>query len=196
MANRFSKYLSNLLPRTGRIINERGEAVNQGDAILTDDGVAALDGRLFRGFWEGTVPAGQTYTFVLDIPADIDLIGFVRNSEVRESTLITRFLTVTGFTSAEGPIDGLSFDRRTGRKSISQAKLHRASATTGDLPHSPDAYLYVGASQATRDPSVQTEAGALPAFDENELPAFQYENDTGAAAQLALYLFWQELSNV
>lgn len=190
---RWTQYLTDLLPRTGRVINERGESVNQADVFLSNIGVASLDGRMCRGFINRTIAAGATEVFVLDVPAGVDLIGFVRTSQVRDSTLITRFLSVTDFVSAQGPIDGLSLDRRDGRRSISEAKIHRASSVTGRLVHSPDIYLYVGTSQATRNPSVQTETGALPAFDVTELPAFEYQNDTASAAVLDIYLFWQEL---
>lgn len=193
MANRFSKYLSNLLPRTGRIIREDGLPLNQADAMLADPGVASLDGTLYRGFWEGSIPGNTTYDFVIDIPAGLELFGFTRTSTVQDESLSTRFLSATGFTSAQGPIDGLSFDRRTGRKSISQCKIHRASSLSGVLTHSPAAPLAVTTATTSRVPSIQTEAGAIPAFDENEIPAFRYVNATVNPAQLKLYLFWREV---
>ena len=193
MANRFSQYLANLLPRTGRIIREDGLPLNQADAMLADPGVAALDGTLYRGFWEGSLPGNTTYNFVIDIPAGLDLLGFSRITTVQDQSISSRFISVTGFTSAQGPITGLSFDRRAGRKSVSQCAIHRAATVSGVLQHSPAAPLSVATATAQRVPSVQTEVGAIPAFDSGELPGFQYINATGNPAQLKLYLFWREV---
>lgn len=197
MANRFSKYIGNLLPRTGRIIAEDGTTENEADLARFEQQLSieaqSLNATLYRGFWEGTIATGTNRDFVLDIPPGFDLLGFVRSSQVRDETITTRFLTCTGYTSAEGPIVGRSLDRRSGRKSDSQASIHRASALTGVIQHSPEIELSVQTATATRTATVQTEAGALPAFDETELPAFRYTNASGATARLSLYLFWAEL---
>lgn len=191
-----SRY-AKLGPVTGRQVLETGELFNVADAArlrqLSDIDVASRQGNLYRGFWQGTVPATSTREFVIDIPAGIDLFGFSRISGVGARTLFSTFLSCTGFVSAEGPIDGRSFDRRTGRKSVSQCKIHRASSLSGVIQHSPRTEIFIADTGAIRAPSSQTEAGALPAFDENELPAFRYENESGTAATLSLYLFWQEL---
>lgn len=194
---RFTQWLNSNLPRTGRMILEDGGFLNEADGQAftreLDVAAASRDGTLYRGFWQGIVAGGTSEEFVIDIPPGVEMFGFVRTSQVEDESLRMEFLSCTGFVSAEGPIDGLSLDRRTGKKSVSQCKLHRVSSLTGVIVHSPVIALTVQTSTATRLPSVQTEIGAQPGFDENELPAFRYTNDTGGDARLALYLFWQEL---
>lgn len=197
MTDRFSRVLTDLLPRTGRIIAEDGTSENEADIARFEQTPSiqaqSLKGTLYRGYWEGSIANATTRDFVLDIPPGFDLLGFVRSSQVRDSAVTTRLLTCTGFTSAEGPILGKSLDRRTGRKSNSQGAIHRASALTGALQHSPEIELSVQTATATRVAAIQTEAGALPAFDAGELPAFRYTNNSGSTARLSLYLFWAEL---
>lgn len=194
---RFSDFLKQRNPRTGRSVRESGDFYNMADAARlrekADVDRASRLGNLYRGFWQGTLPAGTTYEFVLDVPAGLDLFGFTRVSTARDESIYSTFLSCTGFVSAEGPIDGLSFDRRTGRKSVSQCKIHRASSLSGIVVHSPETELFVPTTGAVKEPSVQTEVGAQPAFDSNELAAFRYENKSGGDALLTLYLFWQEL---
>jgi len=72
-------------------------------------------------------------------------------------------------------------------------RIIRAATVSGVLQRSPAAPLAVTTATASRVPSIQTEAGAIPAFDENEIPAFRYVNATGNPAQLKLYLFWREV---
>jgi hypothetical protein len=72
-------------------------------------------------------------------------------------------------------------------------RIIRAATVSGVLQHSPAAPLSVATATAQRVPSVQTEVGAIPAFDSGELPGFQYINATGNPAQLKLYLFWREV---
>lgn len=197
MAGRFSSNLMDLLPRTGRIIAEDGTTENEADLARFKKELSieaqSLNGTLYRGFWEGTIANGTVTDFVIDIPEGLDLLGFVRNSQVRDGTVRTRFLTCTGYTSAEGPIVGKSLDRREGRKSDSQGAIHRASALTGVIQHSPEIELSVQTATATRVAAIQTEAGAIPAFYSGELPAFRYLNDSGGTARLSIYLFWAEL---
>jgi len=194
---RFTRFLTQFTPRTGRLIRESGDFFNVGDSArlreLSDIDVSARLGNLYRGFWEGTVPANTTYDFVIDMPEGLDLFGFTRISTAVDVSLYTTFLSCTGFVSAEGPIDGLSFDRRQGKKSVSQCKIHRASSLSGVVTHSPEQLLFVPSTGSVRAPSAQTEAGALPAFDSQEIPAFRYENKSGSPSTLTLYLFWQEL---
>ena len=116
---RFTRFLTQFTPRTGRLIRESGDFFNVGDSArlreLSDIDVSARLGNLYRGFWEGTVPANTTYDFVIDMPEGLDLFGFTRISTAVDVSLYTTFLSCTGFVSAEGPIDGLSFDRRQGK---------------------------------------------------------------------------------
>lgn len=195
---RFSNFLKQRNPLTGRVVRESGDLYNTADAARlreqADVDRASRLGNLYRGFWQGTVPFGTTTEFAIDIPAGLDLFGFTRISTAKTASLYSTFLSCTGFVSAEGPIDGLSFDRRIGKKSVSQCKIHRVSSLSGALLHSPEAELFVPTTGSVRAPSSQTEAGAQPAFDINELPAFRYENKSADTdALLALYLFWQEL---
>lgn len=197
---RFTQWLNSNLPRTGRMIKESGGFINEADGheLFRQSDVTSMsrDSTLYRGFWQGTIAGGTVEEFVIDVPAGVDMFGIVRTSQVEDESVRTEFLSCTGFVSAEGPIDGLSLDRRTGKKSVSQCKIHRASSLSGVIVHSPEIALSVQTATATRLPTVQTEAGAQPAFDVNELPAFRYTNDTGGDARLALYLFWQELATV
>lgn len=187
------QYLDSGGYRSGRIITEAGDIANHAEALMGDIGLASRNGTLFRGFWQDAIPGETTYDFVIDVPAGIDLFGFVRVSETLTETIKTTFLTCTGYTSAEGPISGLSLDRREGRRSVSQGKIHRASAITEPLQHSPERTLYVGTPGPARAPSSQTDAGAEPAFDSTELPVFRYENTGAQPTTVSFYLFWQEL---
>jgi hypothetical protein len=196
---RFTNYLKQRNPISGRQVRESGDFYNLADYSRlkeqTNIETASRLSNLYRGFWQGSIPANTTYNFVIDIPEGIDLFGFTRISTALENTLFTTFLSCRSFVSAEGPIDGLSFDRRLGKRNTSQCKIHRASSLSGVVTHSPETGLIVPATGATtnRSPSSQTEAGAQPAFDITEIPAFRYENKTGAIAKLDFYIFWQEL---
>lgn len=193
------EWLDSKIPRHGRLIGEDGEFVNEADALtreaLTSIAATSVNGILYRGFFEGTIDGGTTRDMVLDIPAGFDVFGFVRTTQVRDETITTRFLTCTSFTPT-GLVDehGLSLDRRSGRKSSSQATIQEASALVGALNHSPEIELSVVQATATRTATIQTEAGALPAFDETELPVFRYINATGASARYAFYLLWSEMA--
>lgn len=195
---RWTKYLTNLLPRTGRIIAEDGTSENEADIArfnqLIDIAATSVNGTLYRGFFQGTIANGVTRDMVLSIPEGIDVYGFVRTSQARDQTITTRFLTCTAF-AVTGDVNqpGLSLDRRAGRKSTAQATIREASALTDPLIHSPEIELSVVTATATKSAAIQTDAGALPAFDSTEMPVFRYTNTSGSAARYAFYLFWAEV---
>jgi hypothetical protein len=177
---------------------ENGETFNVADFYEkyqeSNVQLASRLNNLFRGFWEGQIPAETTYEFAIDIPQGIYFFGFSRSTEVSGTPVSSTFLTCSGFTSAEGPILGLSFDRRQGKRGNSQGAIHRASSLSDVVVHSP-ASVIDPAGFFNSDPSTQTEAGIQPAFDYTELPAFRYQNNSGSAATVKLYLFWQEIGS-
>lgn len=158
---------------------------------------ASRDANLFRGFRTVSIPASTTYEFVIDIPAGIDIFGFTRSTEVVEGEVEGTFLTCTGFTdSGDAAAVGLNFDRRAGRRDNALSSVLRVTALTGIITHSPAALIVAPSTGPTTGVSVQTVAGAQPAFDSSEIPAFRYENlNATNAVIIKLSLFWQELAN-
>lgn len=162
---------------------------------LADEANASRVGNLYRAFLTVTVTAGTTAYFALDIPADLEVFGFTRFTEVSGDTVTSQFLTCTGFSNGAGSMAGLNFDRRSSQTSkTGQVTLREVTSPTGTIAHSPDSEIFVSTTPV-RSASVQTEAGAQPAFDDTELPLFGYTNEAGNNdADVTIYLFWQELT--
>lgn len=163
------------------------------DALLeTDPGLASKYTKLYRGFYVGTIAAGATLDIVLTIPSGVEVTGFVRTTEIKVETTTSQFLTCTGYTLSGTPKVGKSLDRRQGRKGDSLCSISAATDLTGVIEHSPGFELHVADPAPQRQPSTQTEAGLLPAFDSIEVPAFRYVNQGTEIAQIKMYLVWQE----
>lgn len=188
--------IDDMYPQNGRTKREDDSVINRADYDVARR-LASLeqqsrDGTLFRSFFQGSIPAATLWHFVLDIPADVKLYGIARFLSIEAGDLRGAFFNGTGFGTVDANYQAFNFDNTAGA-AAAQCQLKRVSDPVGLVQQSPNSLITAPTTGPQRRPSTQTQVGAQVVHDANNLPFFTLQNDTGAAEDVTLYLFWQEL---
>lgn len=188
--------IDKLQPGSGRYLKEGGGWENFGDwmrqGVLSCPCRASLDSRMFRTFWQGSVPNGTTYYFGFDIPADVTLVGVARYDTVIEGELDVTFGVATGLGAVQETLSGYNFDEVAG--AAPQAVFKRYDGVTGFSARTPATRLYSPSRGPQRFPATQTESDVRPKYDNGAIPVLQFQNSSGSPVDLHTYLLWLELS--
>lgn len=188
--------IAEMFAKTGRMIREDDRLINEADYMvaerLSNLEQMGRDGTLFRSFFQGSVPAATTYTFVIDIPPETTLYGIARFVSIEAGDLRGAFFKGGTFQTVDEVYPAFNFDNRAGAPAPT-CQLKRVSGVSGLVQQSPNSLLTAPTTGPQRRPSTQTQVGAQVVHDSNNLPFFTMQNDTVMAEDMTLYLFWQEV---
>lgn len=192
---RWTKYLTNLLPRTGRIIRESGDSFNEADflEVKTREEVSSqsLLGNAYIASFRRSIPAGQSVDLVLQIPAGTRVYFHRRGQTIVGGQLEwqIRRNPSPGFTAAE-TIKGNNLDSDIAAQS--QASIIRTTAATTGSTFGHEGILYPPGSGTNQSTAASSSADAIPQYTQTSQPVLRLTN-TGAGAMLIVVSFiWAE----
>lgn len=191
-----NRNINEMYPQSGRVLKENSESINRADyevARRESELVAASrDGTLYRGWFQGTVPAGATQYFVLLPPPGLRVYGETRAITLLAGSIHAQFLVGGTLGNPVGsPLPSYNFETVDGP--APQSIFQQYDAVTGAEVHSPDTLITAPTTGPIRQPSSQTAAGAHVRISDTRFAVFMLRNDTEADEQATLFITWQEL---
>jgi hypothetical protein len=195
MANRFTKYLTNLLSRTGRIIQEDGNSFNEADylALKQREEISSqsLLGYAYIASWRSEIPAGETRDFVLEIPAGIRVYFHSCSHTVVGGNLEWELRTRpdAGYLVAD-TIKGWNVDSDLYQES--QASIIEVDGLTTGSEFRRENILYPAGTGTNVTSSVYTSADAIPQYSTNSIPVLRLKNVNADAMVIVVDFVWAE----
>ena len=195
MANRFTRYLGELLPRTGRLIRENGKEFNEADFLEVKQreeiSSQSLLGNGFAASWRGTIAAGATTDLVLEIPAGVKVYVHARDQTIVGGQLEWELLLNPdpGYTEVDR-IFGVNLDHEI--NSQSQASIVEATGVTGGQ-FLREGILYPAGTGANQSTAVVSTADAIPQYVNGAEPVLRLNNANAGEMLIVVTFIWAEL---
>ena len=195
---RFTKYLLNLAPRTGRIIVEDGGFINEADLMalkaIEEVSTQSLLGNAYAASWKGDISQGGSVDLVLEIPAGINLYLHARQQTIIGSQVIIalRMNPTTGYTVAE-TFKGFNLDETLGGIQ-SQASIIRTGAPTSGSVFRREDILVAPGSGNNKTTATTSSADAVPKYNQGNRPLLRIQNTGNATSTVIVSLIWAEIT--
>lgn len=195
--SRFSKFINMLSPRTGRLIRENGDYVNEADLIQRQDSVTFLlaveDGDIFTSNIDFVLDAGDTATFYQEVPEGKVVRGISLEGVFSGSINYQMTLGATAGAVLETlPALNLNTDPAL---EPSESNIKKVIGITGGTVVE-KSFGITPATGAGRSASPLAGAGLGKIYYESTSPAFQFTNFGNQQARLALTWIWKRCCEV
>ena len=194
---RFTKYLLNLVPRTGRMVSENGGFINEADLMalkaIEEVSTQSLLGNAYAASWKGDISQGGSVDLVLEIPSGINVYFHLRQQTVFGSQVIIalRMNPTTGYT-AEETVKGFNLDETLGGIESQASIIRTAAPTTGSAFRREDLIVAPGSGN-NRTASSATSADAVPKYNQGNRPLLRIQNTGNATSTVIVSLIWAEI---
>jgi len=195
---RFTKYLLNLVPRTGRVILEDGTFKNEADFLALKEieqlSSQSLLGNAFAASWKGTIASGGgSKDLVLEVPPGINFFLHIRQQTTLggQITLELRVNPDTGYT-AQQTIKGWNLDETLGGVQSQSSIIATTAATTGSVFRREE-LLAPGGTGSNKSTTATTTADAVANYDQDNSLVLRITNDDNASAVVVISFAWVEL---
>jgi len=195
MANRFTRYLTDLLPRTGRLIREDGTPFNQADYLEAKNrdeiSVQSVLGNAYAASWRGVIAGNATVDLVLAIPADVKVYFHLRQQAIVGGQLEweLREKPDAGYAVVQ-TIHGQNVDRAIGNQS--GAAIVETSGVTGST-FLREGIIYPAGTGSNRTSATTTSADAVPQYVQEAEPVLRLNNTNGEDMLTVVNFIWAEL---
>jgi len=161
-----------------------------GNAFLSfDNPLLSRQGKLYRAFWSGAIPALTTYHFIIYIPVGKVAYGILRDNAIFDGNVNVSFNVGGTYTTTDETKTAYNFDEVGGPAAT--CSLRRISGLTGQSQRTSE-FMSSPTTGPTRSVSAQTSVGAHPKFDSTRFPIFSYQNLDNDTTSLWLNLIWEE----
>jgi hypothetical protein len=196
---RFSQFLIDLLPVTGRLIKEDGDTINQADFLaiksLEEISTQSLLNNAYAATFRRTMPANESVDVVLEIPIGTRVYFHLREQVIEGGSLEweLRLRPDAGYVEAER-IRGNNLNEELNLQSLASL-VRTVNPTTGSVFRREGIIkpAGTGSNSTTETTSV---ADAIPQYVTGSEPVLRLNNTSNVSMLIIVTFIWAELPNV
>lgn len=194
---RFTDYLRDLLPRTGKVICESGTTENQGDKLRDDRFVSDLlqveAGHVYQADFRGSIPAGGTLYF--GQPVNTERMTGIRLSAIFAGGPVefTQYAGATPGTELSD-LGAVNADRRITTPGPNPVKQYDGLTDNGRQIESD--FGLTPTTGTGRGTAALSSAGIGGIYDAATAPFFSFQNTGSTTAQISIRWVWRDNSPV
>jgi hypothetical protein len=196
---RFSQFLIDLLPVTGRLIKEDGDTINQADFLaiksIEEVSTQSLLGNAYAASFRRTMPAGESVDIVLEVPTGTRVYFHLREQTIEGGSLEweIRLRPDAGYVEAER-IRGNNLNEELNLQSLASL-VRTVDPTTGSAFRREGVLKPAGTGSNLTTESTSV-ADAIPQYVAGSEPLLRLNNTSNASMLVIVTFIWVELPNV